>query len=51
MFIPSERSAEVQSNPRDIVVHRRGGGLQAGDSKLFFSEILLIVENVILNIL
>ena len=31
VFIPSERSAEVQSNPRDIVVHRRGGGLQAVD--------------------
>jgi hypothetical protein len=30
VFIPSERSAEVQSNPRDIVVHKRGGGLQPG---------------------
>ena len=28
VLIPDERSADVQANPRDIVIHKRGGGLQ-----------------------
>ena len=42
VFIPSERSAEVQSNPRDIVVRKRGGGLHAGDSCLFVLGFILL---------
>ncbi len=27
VLIPDERSADVQANPRDIIIHKRGGGL------------------------
>ena len=30
VIIPDERSSDIAANPRDIVVRKRGGGLQPG---------------------
>jgi hypothetical protein len=43
VIIPDERSSVIAANPRDIVVRKRGGGLQPG---LFGSKVVRIWHNL-----